>query len=267
MKIGNLVILAVPGEFTTMSGRRLIRSVREKIGSRWGQDVEFVIAGLSNTYSSYITTFEEYQVQRYEGGFTLFGPHTLDAYIQKFGNLIDCMLSGSKCDPGPSPPNLLNDQWTLVPGVVTDCVPFGKNYGDVSSDLLKEAYKLGEVAEVEFHAGSPRNNLKLEKTYIQIERKHQLGILLKFAKNILYFIKGYNINTSWSIEYTDSDLSTKFFWYRKEFFSPYSYAKIQWQIPSGAKKGTYRIRYLGDHKNLLGTITSFEGLSKEFDVV
>lgn len=31
MKIGNLVVLAVPGEFTTMSGRRLIRAVRDKV--------------------------------------------------------------------------------------------------------------------------------------------------------------------------------------------------------------------------------------------
>lgn len=41
-----------------------------------------VIAGLTNTYSSYITTFEEYAMQRYEGASTIFGPHTLDAYIQ-----------------------------------------------------------------------------------------------------------------------------------------------------------------------------------------
>jgi len=31
MRIGNLVVLAVPGEFTTMSGRRLIRAVRDKV--------------------------------------------------------------------------------------------------------------------------------------------------------------------------------------------------------------------------------------------
>lgn len=31
MKIGSLVVLAVPGEFTTMSGRRLIRAVRDKV--------------------------------------------------------------------------------------------------------------------------------------------------------------------------------------------------------------------------------------------
>lgn len=48
----------------------------------WGDDTHLVIAGLTNTYASYITTFEEYGVQRYEGASTLYGPHTLDAYIQ-----------------------------------------------------------------------------------------------------------------------------------------------------------------------------------------
>ena len=55
---------------------------RRQVKGAWGEDVHLVIAGLTNTYSSYITTFEEYGVQRYEGASTLYGPHTLDAYIQ-----------------------------------------------------------------------------------------------------------------------------------------------------------------------------------------
>lgn len=52
-----------------------------QVQAEWG-NVTTVIAGLTNTYSSYVTTFEEYQEQRYEGASTIFGPHTLDAYIQ-----------------------------------------------------------------------------------------------------------------------------------------------------------------------------------------
>jgi len=33
-----------------------------QVAPAWGADVEVVIAGLTNTYSSYITTWEEYQV-------------------------------------------------------------------------------------------------------------------------------------------------------------------------------------------------------------
>ena len=35
-------------------------------------------------YTHYITTYEEYQQQRYEGASTLYGPHTLAAYQQEF---------------------------------------------------------------------------------------------------------------------------------------------------------------------------------------
>jgi len=52
-----------------MAGRRLRDAVKAVLTSE--EDFEFddiyiVIAGLSNTYSQYITTYEEYQVQRYE---------------------------------------------------------------------------------------------------------------------------------------------------------------------------------------------------------
>ena len=124
LRAGRLLILCVPGELTTMAGRRLKRAVqaavrwgggaggwlwgnqgeqhlphcrgvpfdvlcaataagpRLQVGAAWGEDLQIVIAGLTNTYASYVTTWEEYAVQRYEGGFTLYGPHTLDAYIQ-----------------------------------------------------------------------------------------------------------------------------------------------------------------------------------------
>ncbi len=53
-----------------------------------------VIAGLSNTYTGYVATPEEYDVQRFEAAATAYGRHTLGAYIQvlpsfqyKFGPL------------------------------------------------------------------------------------------------------------------------------------------------------------------------------------
>ena len=63
LRIGQLAILAVPGEFTTMSGRRLREAVAGA-ASQMGEDMKVVIAGLSNTYTHYISTWEEYQKQR-----------------------------------------------------------------------------------------------------------------------------------------------------------------------------------------------------------
>ena len=53
-----------------MAGRRLREAVKTVLTSRghgeFGANTHVVIAGLTNTYSQYVTTFEEYQVQRYE---------------------------------------------------------------------------------------------------------------------------------------------------------------------------------------------------------
>lgn len=96
LKIGNLYIAGVPGELTTMSGRRLRKAVKEFIvASEDNPDAEephVVVGGLSNVYTHYVATYEEYQEQRYEAGSTLFGPHTLNAYIQQYVRLAEHLL-------------------------------------------------------------------------------------------------------------------------------------------------------------------------------
>lgn len=60
--IGNVVIAGVPGEFTTMSGRRL-REVIKEVMNDASDETSVIVAGLCNTYSDYVTTPEEYQVK------------------------------------------------------------------------------------------------------------------------------------------------------------------------------------------------------------
>ncbi len=63
MRIGQFMIAAVPGEFTTMAGRRFRDALNAEAITNGGPDnIKTVIAGLSNVYSHYVTTFEEYQV-------------------------------------------------------------------------------------------------------------------------------------------------------------------------------------------------------------
>ncbi|KEH28474.1 neutral/alkaline non-lysosomal ceramidase [Medicago truncatula] len=68
LRIGQFFILSVPGEFTTMAGRRLRDAVKTVLSGdkSLGSNIHVVIAGLTNTYSQYVTTYEEYEVQRYE---------------------------------------------------------------------------------------------------------------------------------------------------------------------------------------------------------
>ncbi|GBP78308.1 Neutral ceramidase [Eumeta japonica] len=88
-RVGRLLLAAVPGEFTTMSGRRLRRALAAAAGP---QVAHVVVAGLANVYADYIATPEEYQAQRYEGASTIYGPHTLDIYLNKYVELTAALM-------------------------------------------------------------------------------------------------------------------------------------------------------------------------------
>jgi hypothetical protein len=59
--------------------------------------------GKASSYGHYITTIEEYGEQRYEGASTLFGPHTLEGYMDKYTSLVK-FLSPNATGTVPSDP-------------------------------------------------------------------------------------------------------------------------------------------------------------------
>jgi len=102
LKVGDVVILAVPTEFTVMAGSRLRKTV-EDVFAAHGQRVRAVLSGLSNSYAGYVTTYEEYYYeeliffvpnQGYEAASTQFGPFTLMAYQTKFAQMAEDMAGG-----------------------------------------------------------------------------------------------------------------------------------------------------------------------------
>merc|ERR1719447_2315510 len=95
LRIGKMMLLAVPGEFTTMAGRRLRASV-QAVATEQGEETVAIVAGLSNTYTHYITTFEEYQKQRYEAASTIYGPHSLSAYQQQYQLLAGALMQAER---------------------------------------------------------------------------------------------------------------------------------------------------------------------------
>ena len=80
--LGEIAIIAAPAEFTTVAGRRLKNTVQGILSNENIKRVVF--AGYANAYSGYVTTFEEYQMQLYEGASTHFGQYTLPAYQTMF---------------------------------------------------------------------------------------------------------------------------------------------------------------------------------------
>ncbi|XP_077863814.1 putative neutral ceramidase C [Saccoglossus kowalevskii] len=245
-QIGSLAIVAVPGEFSTMSGRRLRDGVKKVlIDNGWPSDTHVVIAGLSNVYTHYITTFEEYQVQRYEGASTIYGPHTLSAYKQQFEILAAALAKDTTVDPGPAPPFMLQEQISLLPPVFFDRPPLLKNFGDVLSDVLP-VYTKNSNVNVTFVTANPRNSPHLEDTYLSVQ----------FKEN----------DSQWQEVYNDADWCTRYEWIRKNILLGESDATIYWDIPSNAKPGSYRIQHSAYAKHVLGGIKQFLGTSSVFEV-
>ncbi|XP_020265586.1 neutral ceramidase-like isoform X2 [Asparagus officinalis] len=251
IRIGQVVILSVPSEFTTMAGRRLRSAVKEVLtkNGEFNDNVHIIIAGLTNSYSQYVTTFEEYQIQRYEGASTLYGPHTLSAYIQEFQKLTTALISSQSVPSGPQPPNLLDQQISLLTPVVTDSTPIGTKFGDVSVDVPHNStFRPGKTVTATFWSACPRNDLMTEGTFALVEMLHQ-------ESNV------------WVPAYDDDDWCLRFTWWRPAKLSAQSHATLEWRIPESVTSGVYRLRHFGASKSLFGSIRHFTGASSAFVVL
>jgi neutral ceramidase len=74
LRIGPAVLVGLPFEVTVEAGRRVQQSVAAVMGPA-GID-RVAVSSLANEQFCYLTTPEEYSLQRYEGGNTLYGPQS-----------------------------------------------------------------------------------------------------------------------------------------------------------------------------------------------
>ena len=97
IRIGDQLIVSLPGEMTVEMGRRVRESVR---AASAGTIERVVLAGLANSYLNYFTTPEEYERQHFEGGLTLFGRFSSLLVQQSQADLAAAMAAGR---PAPAP--------------------------------------------------------------------------------------------------------------------------------------------------------------------
>ena len=83
LRLDDTAISFVPGELTIMTGEQINQEVRG-IGSRFKLWGDALVAGIANGYIQYVATYEEYQMQRYEGASTLYGPWTATYLAESF---------------------------------------------------------------------------------------------------------------------------------------------------------------------------------------
>jgi neutral ceramidase len=239
--IGNLALVALPFEITTMAGRRIRQVVAAELAAMGVDHV--VIAGLANAYAGYVATREEYALQHYEGASTHFGPYTQDALEQETHRLAAALRSGAAVPPGPTPRDLGCCQSTLITGVVFDDKPLFKSFGDVETNALA-AYSRGQTARAVFWGGHPKNNLKTQDTFLHVQRY---------------------VNGAWVTVARDWDPETRYIWQRNGIAN--SLITVEWDIPADAQPGTYRLVHSGHWKSgWTGAISPYTGQSRSFTV-
>jgi neutral ceramidase len=138
--------------------------------------------------------------------------------------------------------------------VVRDGSTLFHKFGEVLTDV-EPSYLPGDTASAIFVGANPRNDLRLERTYAAVERKLENGEG-----------DGEGGGGDWEVVRDDSDWGLIFTWRRTSEMLGTSEATVTWEIEDWTAPGVYRLRYFGDWKALGGSITAFEGSSKEFRV-
>lgn len=239
IRIGRLVLVGGPGEFTITSGKRIRDSVASQLPDL---DPHVVFAGYANGYSGYITTPEEYSAQLYEGGSTHFGPATLPAYQQEFASLADALANDKPVLSTVEAPDLRNRIWSVDPvKFISDTASNDKPFGFVLVQPRPQ-HKPGDIVTATFVSASPNNDTRNTGTFLEIQRRD---------------------GDSWLTIATDDHWNTRFHWRRRVL--GHSRATIEWLIPKDAEIGEYRILHHGTAATKSGA-ERFTGMSSSFQV-
>lgn len=237
VRIGRLHLLAIPAEATVVAGLRLRRTVARVVGT----DVrDVLVVGYSNGYVHYVTTPEEYDAQRYEGGSTLFGRWELGAFCQAAAELATALrsdLPSRRDEPPPAlkPPRAAKAQHGA------GLAPPGRALGAVLHQPLG-SYRWGQQVRVVVAGADPRRDLRRGGTYMVVERLRGDG---------------------WTRVADDGDWSTKVHW---RGGSGGSELTLTWDVPAGTPNGFYRLRHPAATGDASRGGERLEAVSRRFEV-
>jgi neutral ceramidase len=201
--IGDRLLATVPGEMTVEMGRRTrdaIAGAARPLGVK-----RVVLAGYANEYVHYFTTPEEYEMQHYEGGSTLFGKFS--SYVVRDA-LVDLTARLANGQPAPDP-----HPFDATNGVAPDETAYDP--GAESGAPLSQPTTTPRLGRASFawQGGALGFDRPLDRSFVRIERR--TGRRWREATN---------------------DLGLLIVW-RVDDEGRYT---AQWQVPIDARTGTYR---------------------------
>ena len=161
VRLGNRMIVSIPGEATVGVGKMVRRAVIAVSGGAGIARV--VIAGYADEYLSYWTTPAEYERQHYEGGFTLYGRTASLVLRDTLAELARRLVTGK---PAPAP-------YAYDPNEGVH--PTGAGYGlgakkGKASMQPKPVGRLGHVA-FSWHGGANGLDRPVDRPFVTVQRR------------------------------------------------------------------------------------------------
>jgi neutral ceramidase len=248
-RIGELILCAMPVEVTTMAGRRIENTIKlifngDSNNDGWADEdgpIRYVVVEqCTNAYAGYVTTYEEYLKQNYEGGSTLFGPHELKAFQQTVATLARSMKNGTVLDKSnePIPPyadaswmaelSLATLNWPLFDRQSTQ-TPFGGIVNDPYFEIDTDGTR---YLKLKIWGAFPNRNLMTGKTYMTVKTPPNPAYLLA-PRNFIY---------------TDTDPETRFQW--EQVNLDQSYITLWFDMTDQPATGTYEFTYTSEARTL-----------------
>jgi neutral ceramidase len=216
LRVGERMIVSIPGEMTAEAGRRVRHAVTDAAS---GSGVTgAVISGLANEYVDYFTTPQEYDAQHYEGGATVYGRASSVALQEVLVELTRRLVEGSPA-PQPYPYDPRN-------GVGDNAAPF--SLGAASATVTHQPYpaKSRRLWRPRFawNGGVRGFDRPLDRPFVQIQRRAANG--------------------AWQT--VDSDLGLAVLWTVNED----GHYIAGWEAPLDQPLGTYRFRITANRYTL-----------------
>lgn len=159
-RIGDRLVVTIPGEMTVEMGRR----VRAEAAKQAGVDpLHVVLSGLANDFVQYFTTPEEYERQHYEGGSTLYGEYSSNLLMEQIGGL-SARLAKGEAAPEPyafDPRNGTTDD--------AGAFPSGADHGTIVEQ--PKATRRLQHAQVRWQGAERGYDRPVDRSFVFVQRR------------------------------------------------------------------------------------------------
>jgi hypothetical protein len=203
VRLGDAAVATVPGEMTIEMGKRTRAAVLAALAPAGVKRV--TIAGYANEYLHYFTTPQEYEMQHYEGGSTVYGKYSSNLIRDDLARLAGDIAHGS----APPTPVSFDPRHGLVPNFTPYSA--GAASGKVASQP-RNAHRLRR-ATFKWQGGKRGFDRPFDRAFVAVQR-----------------LRGKRWRTL-----TD-DLGLQIIW-RVDDSGGYT---ARWQVPLAAARGRYR---------------------------